>query len=79
MIGSLSSSGLSGIQQGLGQVRTAAANIARRSLPPTAERGQDGLPEALVGLRQGQIQVAASVKAIQAADQALGSLLDLRA
>ncbi len=77
MIGSIVSNGLGGIQQGLGQVRAAASDIARPS--PHAASGKDTLPEALVDLRQGRLQVAASAKAIQVADQALGSLLDLRA
>lgn len=66
--------GIAGINNGLDGLRRNATEIARA----TTGDGTD-TPRALVDLRADQRQVEASLKVVKAADEMLGSLLDVQA
>lgn len=66
--------GIAGINNGLDGLRRHATAIAR-----AADGDATDTPRALVDLRADQRQVEASVKVVKAADEMLGSLLDVRA
>lgn len=86
-------SGLSSVQSGQQRVNQAATDIASASLPkakPTAESVEASSPNnnqvrqvdlasSLVDLQAGKEQVQAGAKVIKTADDALGTLLDVRA
>ena len=83
-------SGLSSVQSGQQRVNQAATDIASASLPkPAAESAapnpsnsqaqQVDLASSLVDLQIGKEQVQAGAKVIKTADDALGTLLDIRA
>ncbi|MDO8697069.1 MAG: hypothetical protein A2Y50_01615 [Pseudomonadales bacterium RIFCSPLOWO2_12_59_9] len=83
-------SGLSSVQSGQQRVNQAATDIASASLPkPVAESAapnpsnsqaqQVDLASSLVDLQIGKEQVQAGAKVIKTADDALGTLLDIRA
>ncbi len=79
MISDALGAGLTGIQRGLDGLRRDARTIADQTLPRATAPTRDTLPDALVGLRQDQIQVAAGARVVRAADETLGTLLDIRA
>ena len=60
----------SGINQGM-------ANLARDA--QAIAQGSDGVTNALVDAQQQKLDVEASVKALEIADQTLGTLLDIKA
>ncbi len=66
--------GIAGINNGLDGLRRNASEIARA----TSGDGTDSA-RALVDLRADQRQVEASVRVVKAADEMLGSLLDVQA
>ena len=69
--------GLAGIQTGMDNMRQDAHNIAAA----VAKGGEDttDLANSLVELNLDQTQVEASVKVVQAMDEVLGTLLDVKA
>ena len=71
-IGSTHQMGVLGIRRGTQQIERAALEVAR-SAP------RKGFAEPLVGMKEGKLQAQASVKALQAANTVMGSLLDVKA
>ena len=78
MSGSITlNSGLAGIQSGLNGLQKAASDIASTE---TMEQGSpQSLAESLVDLKVYQHQVGASAQVVKAADEMLGTLLDIKA
>jgi hypothetical protein len=83
-------SGLSGVHSGQQRVNQAASDIASVSLPEPAPESSAANPSnsqaqrvdlasSLVDLQIGKEQVQAGAKVIKTADDALGTLLDIRA
>lgn len=83
-------SGLSSVHNGQQRVNQAASEIASLSLPTsapesTALKSSDSLAQpvdlttSLVDLQMGKQQVQAGAEVIKTADDALGTLLDIRA
>ena len=74
----LISSSVLGIQRGAQELRHNAAEIAGAGLGGTQSPDKN-LIRAMVELHQSSRQVSISVKALRAADQTIGSLLDIKA
>lgn len=74
-IGSITGSGLEGINKGYGIAGAAADNIAK--LSDSKHVGED-LATSAVDLQRGKIQVQASAKVIETENQILGSLIDIK-
>lgn len=74
-VGSILSSGLQGVQAGISRTDRAGGQIARAG----ATNGAVDLAAPIVDLKVGEIQVKASLAAIKAGDEMLGSLIDIRA
>jgi len=75
---SVQSEAVQGIQRGLDGMRKNASEIA--SADQLNKAGKDtSLVGSLVGLEQNKMQVQASAKVVSAADEVLGSIIDLRA
>lgn len=81
-------SGLSSVQSGQQRVNQAATDIASAGLPKSqsaasnpnnSQAQQVDLATSLVDLQVGKEQVQAGAKVIKTADDALGTLLDIRA
>lgn len=72
---SLLQSGLAGFQKATTDAQRGASSIASSSDLSKSSTGTD-LTEALVTLKQAEIQAQASAKVIAAADETMGSLLD---
>lgn len=70
------SAGLASVQTGQRRVDAAGSEIASASARTASS---DALSDHLVDLRRGQHEVEAGAKVIQAADETLGTLLDIRA
>ncbi len=70
-IDSIAALGQLGIQKGVQGVRTSASQIASAGTTAPAD-----MTAALVALKPQELQVAASAKVIEAADDMLGALLD---
>ena len=68
--------GIAGINNGLDGMRRNATEIARAGTGDTTNPADT--VRSLVDLRVNQHQVEASVKVVKAADEMLGSLLDVR-
>lgn len=67
-------SGMQGIQRGEAQLNQAAQTVASANV-----RGSDAdLDSAMVEQKEGQRQVEASTRAIQAGGKTLGSLIDIK-
>lgn len=77
MIDKLSGHAIRGIQRGLDGLRRNANEIAAQ--PLTAGRGTTDTARAMVQLQQQERTVAVNAKTLEAADEALGTLLDVRA
>jgi hypothetical protein len=77
MIDKLTGPALRGVQRGLDGIRHAANDIATQ--PVKSDRQPTDLARSLVALKQHEHQVEAGVKALKAADQAIGTLLDVKA
>lgn len=73
----VSTSGIQGIHTGMENLKRDAHEIASSM----AKGGEDvdGLAKSLVDLNIDKLQVAASVKVVQAADETLGTLLNVLA
>jgi len=72
--------GLLGLQRGFQTVTTTSGNIARHTSGSEAHgaRGAEAdLAQELVSQRVGQRQTEASAQVVKAADETLGSLIDL--
>ena len=70
-IDSVSALGLLGVQKGLQGAQASAAQIAGATGDANAMTG------ALVALKQHELQVAAAAETIKAADEMIGSLIDV--
>lgn len=73
-IDAISSPGLLGIQRGMQGIRESAVQIASAETAKGADTAD--ATTALVALKQHEQQVAASAKAVEAADGVVGALLD---
>ena len=78
-INSINNSALKGIQRGLQGMRRNAAEIASENTFTPAKIPTKDLVRAMVELHQNSQQTSVSVKAFKAADQMMGSLLDIKA
>ena len=76
-INSTLSQAMTGIYRGMASAHNHASQIA--SAGQFNEGNPASLVEPLVGLNQDRLQVAASAKVLQAADDMLGTLLDEKA
>ncbi len=76
-IGSVHNSSLAGIQQGLQNLNKAAQDIASAGV--SGGQSIDAVAEATLQAKQAELQVKASVSTPKAADELLGSLIDLHA
>lgn len=74
-ISSVLSSGIQGVQAGIGRVNLAAGQIVRVG-PDVANSDLGG---SMVELKLGEIQVKASASLIRAGNEMLGSLIDINA
>jgi len=74
-ISSVLSSGLRGIQAGIGRVDQAGGRIAGAN----ASTGIEDLTASIVNLRIGEMQVKVSADVVKVGDQILGTLLDTKA
>lgn len=76
MVGSVFGNGLMGVQKGWDTLNKASAQIARvgTSGDPMAD-----ITTGAVGLMQGKLQVQASAKVLETANQTLGSIIDIKA
>ncbi len=77
-IDSISNTALQGIQRGLRGIRQNAAEIASTS-QVTDKFPTKSLVRSMVELKQNATHTQASVQAFKTADQAIGSLLDIKA
>jgi len=75
MISSISNSAILGLQKNQQQLAKTAEDIA--SYP--VKRSNSDLTRSLVELKEQEIGIKANVKTLQAADETLGSLLDVLA
>lgn len=76
-ISNLSLAGIAGVQTGLDNLKRDASDIAQ-----TVSKGSENttdLAKSLVDLNLDQRQVEASVKVVQAVDEVLGTLIDIKA
>lgn len=80
--GNALSAGLAGIQQGQQKVTQAAQEVAsantERPVQPNQAAQQTDLAKSLLDEKQGQRQVEASAKVVEASDQMIGSLVDIK-
>lgn len=80
--GNALSAGLAGIQQGQQKLTQAAQEVAsantERPVQPNQEGEKADLAKALLDEKQGQRQVEASAKVVEAGSQTIGSLLDIK-
>lgn len=76
-IDSVAALGLLGVQKGLQGATNSAATIA--SADQASSPDSKSMTEALVTLKQHEMQVAASAKTIKAADDMVGTLIDVLA
>ena len=77
MINAISNSAIAGIHQGMSSMQENASQIA--GVTTTASENPASLAESLIDLRANQHQVSASVKVLKAADDMIGTLLDIKA
>lgn len=74
-IDSVLGAGLQGVQKGFSTVNRAAERIANVD---TSDNPSGDLTESAVSLQQGKLQVQASAKVIQTANDTIGSLIDIK-
>lgn len=74
-INSVLATGVQGIHTGVAQANRAAGDIARMA---TGDDTVD-LATSLVALKSGETQVKAAAKVVESADEAIGTLIDIRA
>ncbi len=75
MINSTIQTGTAGMRQGLESTHQAANDIVKVTTASNDAEAQ-GLPDAVVALKQGSRQVEASATVIKTADETLGTLID---
>lgn len=80
--GNALSAGLAGIQQGEQKLTQAAQEVAsantQRPVQPNQASEKADLAKALLDEKQGQQQVQASAKVVEAGSQMVGSLVDIK-
>jgi hypothetical protein len=80
--GNALSAGLAGIQQGEQKITQAAQEVAsantQRPVQPNQSTEQADLAKSLLDEKQGQRQVEASAKVVEAGSQMIGSLVDIK-
>jgi hypothetical protein len=76
-VDSVAALGLLGVQKGLQGMRDSATRIA--SAEQASAASPNSSTEALVALKQHEMQVAASTKVIAQANQTIGTLIDVLA
>ena len=76
-LGGALSAGLAGIQKGEQQVTQAAQQVASANTTRPVTPNED-VADALVDQKQGQRQVEASAKVVEAYSQTIGSLVDIK-
>jgi hypothetical protein len=80
--GNALSAGLAGIQQGEQKLTQAAQEVAsantQRPVQPNQATEKADLAKALLDEKQGQQQVEASAKVVEAGSQMIGSLVDIK-
>ena len=67
-------SGLMGVRNGIESMQKAASEISNKGVGNTHD-----LAKSLVELKVSQLQVSASAEVVKAADDMIGTLLDIRA
>ncbi len=75
-IGGAFSAGLAGIQKGQEQINQGAQEVASANTQRPVQASQD-IAKSLTEEKQGQRQVEASAKVVDAANQTVGSLVDI--
>ncbi len=75
-IGGAFSAGLAGIQKGQEQINQGAQEVASANTQRPVQASQD-IAKSLMEEKQGQRQVEASAKVVEAANQTIGSLVDI--
>ncbi len=75
-LGSAMSAGLAGIQKGQQQVAEAAQQVASANTERPVGQSSD-IAQALLKEKEGQRQVEASAKVVEASNETLGSLVDI--
>ena len=70
-------SGLTGVQKGLDGIEKAASQLASKDTMEGADT--KSIAEALIDLKVSERQVAASAQVVKAVDDAIGTLLDIKA
>ena len=75
-IGSAHHMGVLGIQRGIQQIEGSAASSASAE---SFNGTRNDLVDSLVGMQKGKLQVQASAKAVQATNDIIGSLIDIKA
>ena len=76
-VDSVAAQGLLGVQKGIQGMRDSATRIA--SAEQASSTDSNSVTEALVTLKQHEMQVAASTKVIAQANQTIGTLIDVLA
>ncbi|GGY48171.1 hypothetical protein GCM10011297_21360 [Bacterioplanes sanyensis] len=76
--GSAFTTASTGVAQGIDQVRQAAQQVNDATTTRPVENSPE-VSEGLVNLREGERQVEANAKVLEAADQQLGTLIDIQA
>lgn len=77
MIGSVMSAGVVGVQRGNDMLARSADQIAKANIPPE-QGGPTSMVEPIVDQIVAKNQVQASAKVIAAADETLGTLIDIK-
>jgi len=77
-IGSVLQTGINGIQRGVRSANEAASDIAKIGIEPDNDNATTDIADAAVNLKQSEIQVKASAKVVKAADEMIGSILDIK-
>ncbi len=75
--GNILQNGLQGVQNGVRKVEQAADEVAKSGTTGSLDPAE--LASSLIDLKQGESQVKASARVIEAEDRILGSLLDIKA
>ena len=71
------SSAVTGIQRGIDNLNRDANTIARTAITDSVASPE--VLDAMVGLQEAKLQVQASAKVVETADETIGSLLDVMA
>lgn len=78
-INSISGSALNGMQRGMQGIRRSAADIAQPITKTASAKDTLDFARSVVEMKQHEIQTKASARALQAHNDALGTLLDVEA